>query len=210
LKGYLRIWKDRSYVSFVFAFTLTQICVSLVWILMAVYAKHNYGVMENEYGLIPTTNAIMVVLFQLGVTQITKRYPSMWVLTLGSILYAVGVGMVAFGHNFWGFWIAMVVVTLGELTLIPTATTFAANKAPAEMRGRYMSVYNLCWGVASGIGPLIGGFLNDDVGPKSTWYGGFMIGLVSAVFFAIMAVRPAAAVLPPKAAAGVRAEDNQE
>jgi MFS family permease len=155
-------------------------------------------VLENQYGWIPTTNAVMVVLFQLGITQITKRYPSMWVMTLGSLLYGIGVGMVAFGHNFWGFWVAMIVITLGELTLIPTATAYAANKAPADMRGRYMSIYSLCWGIASGVSPLIGGFLNDNTGPKSTWYGGFIIGLVGAVFFAVMAVKIGKGALPGK------------
>ena len=183
LGGYGRILRDRPFISFVAAFTLTQMCATLVWVLMAVYAKNNYGVPENLYGLIPTTNAVIVVLFQVSVTQISKKHPPLRVLALGSLFYAVGVGSVALGQGFWGFWLSMVVVTVGELILIPTSTTYAANLAPAEMRGRYMSVYGLTWGLATGIGPVVGGMLNDTLGPKAIWYGGFLVGLASMVSF---------------------------
>jgi MFS family permease len=80
-------------------------------------------------------------------------------------------------------------MTFGELILIPTATTFTANLAPPDMRGRYMSVYNLTWGLAAGVGPLLGGFLNDAVGPRAIWLGGGLIGLLSVAAFAWLAYR---------------------
>ena len=75
LGGYGRILRDRPFISFVAAFTLTQMCATLVWVLMGVYAKTNYGIQENLYGLIATTNAVIVVLLQVSVTQITKKHP---------------------------------------------------------------------------------------------------------------------------------------
>ena len=80
-------------------------------------------------------------------------------------------------------------MTVGELILIPTSTTYAANLAPAEMRGRYMSIYGLTWGLAAGIGPVVGGMLNDTLGPKAIWYGGFLVGLASTVSFLMLARR---------------------
>ena len=189
LGGYGRILGDRQFISFVAAFTLTQMCATLVWVLMAVYAKTNYEVPENLYGLIATTNAVIVVLFQVSVTQISKKHPPLRALAVGSLFYAVGVGSVALGQGFWGFWLSMVILSFGELILIPTSTSYAANLAPAEMRGRYMSVYGLTWGLAAGIGPVVGGMLNDTLGPKAIWYGGFLVGLASMVSFLILARR---------------------
>lgn len=77
----------------------------------------------------------------------------------------------------------MVVITWGELILVPTATTFVANIAPASMRGRYMSIFSLCWGLASGIGPVVGGYLNDNISPQAIWFGGGIIGLSGAFWF---------------------------
>jgi MFS family permease len=95
------------------------------------------------------------------------------------LIYALGVGSVALMSGFWGFWVSMVILTFGELTLIPTASKFVADIAPADMRGRYMSLYWLAWGLSRATAPLIGGALNDQIGPRAIWIGGLLIGLTS-------------------------------
>ena len=184
--GYGRILRNRPFTAFVTAFTLTQMCATLIWMLMSVYAKQNYRVPENQYGLIATTNAIMVVTLQIFVTRITRRYQPLRMLALGTVFYALGVGSVSLGHSFWGFWSSMVVMTIGELILIPTSSTYAANMAPADMRGRYMSLYGLTWPIAAGIAPLLGGLLSDHFGPVTTWYGGLVIGLIATLGFMLL------------------------
>jgi MFS family permease len=187
--GYGRILRDRPFISFVIIFSLTQMCATLIWVLLGVYAKQNYQVPESRYGFIPATNAIMVVLFQLPVTQVTKRYPPLLMLSLGSIFYAIGVGSVALGQAFWGFWLSMVILTIGELILTPTANTYTANLAPPDMRGRYMSLYGLTWGVAALIAPVTGGYISDHLGPVFIWIAGFAIGMVGAMAFLLLAKR---------------------
>ena len=187
LGGYDRVLKDRKFVVFSFNYTLTQICAALIWVLLGVYAYQNFHVTESQYGFIPTTNALMVVFFQLIVTRISKRYPPLPTLAVATLFYALGVGSVAFGQGFWGFWLSMVIVTIGELITTPTATTLVANLAPADMRGRYMSIYGLTWGAAAGIGPVLGGLLSDNFGPVFIWYGGLVVGLISTLGFIVMA-----------------------
>lgn len=181
--GYSEILKDKLFIYFALAFSLTQVCATLIWVLLGVYAKQNYQIPENQFGLIATTNAVMVVALQYPVTQVTKRHETLRVMAIGTLLYAVGVGSVAFGSGFWGFWLSMIIMTFGELILIPTATTFTANLAPTDMRGRYMSIYNLTWGLAAGVGPLLGGVLNDALGPRAIWLGGGLVGLFSVAAF---------------------------
>jgi MFS family permease len=187
--GYGQIFRDGRLITFTLNFTLTSICAAMVWVLLSVYTYTYYGLPENLYGLIPTTNAIMVVALQLFVTNHTKRRPPLSMMALGTLFYAVGVGSVALGQGFWGFWVSMVILTVGELILIPTATTYVANLAPPDMRGRYMSIYSLSWGIAFGIGPVLGGLLNDNIGPSAIWYGGLVIGLVSAALFVVLTPR---------------------
>jgi MFS family permease len=189
LTGYGRVLHDRKYLSFLFAFMFNQMCAAILWLLLGVHAKKNYGVPENIYSFIPMTNALMVVFFQLPVTQVTKRFPALPTLAFGALFYAVGVGGVALANGMAGFWVCMVVMTIGELIMTPTATTLVANLAPADMRGRYMSLYGLTWGVAAGIGPVLAGFLNDNLGPLFIWYGAGMIGLTSSLFFLALARR---------------------
>jgi MFS family permease len=187
--GYGRVLSDRPFISFVLAFLLNTVVASMIWVLLSVYAKKNFGVPESQYGFIATTNALMVVFLQFAVTQITKRHTPLPVMAIGALFYAIGGASIALGAGFWGFWMSMVIMTIGELIVTPTGSTYAANRAPADMRGRYMSIYGLTWSVASGIGPLLGGFLNDNIAPVAIWYGAGIIGLSSVLAFIMLARR---------------------
>jgi MFS family permease len=166
-------------MAFVAIVSIGLIAPTMLWILMPVYAKTNYDIPEALYGWIPTTNALMCVFVQYSVTSLTRRHPTLPVLGTGMLIYALGVGSVALMSGFWGFWLSMVILTFGELTLVPTASKYVADLAPADLRGRYMSIHWLGWGLARTLSPLIGGFLNDNVAPRAIWIGGLLIGLTS-------------------------------
>ncbi len=187
--GYGPLLRDRPFLAFCALYALAAMVSPLLMVLLPVYAKENFGVPESQYGFIMATNAIMVVLFQYAVTRVSSRYAHLPVLALGSLFYALGAGSVAWGWNFPTFLSSMVILTIGELLLVPTATTLTANLAPPEMRGRYMGVYGLTWGIALGIGPVVGGFLNDRVAPVAIWYGGLAIGLAAMLGFVLLARR---------------------
>jgi MFS family permease len=179
-EGYLRVFRDKGYMAFVALVAIGLTAPSMLWILMPVYAKTNFGIPEALYGWIPTTNAMMCVFVQYSITSVTRRYRTLPVMAAGMFVYAIGVGSVALMSNFWGFWVSMVILTFGELTIVPTASKYVADIAPADMRGRYMSMYWFGWGLARTCAPLIGGFLNDNLFPQAIWIGGITIGLVSA------------------------------
>ncbi len=178
--GYLRVFKDKGYMAFVVLVSIGLIAPTMLWILMPVYAKTNFGIPEALYGWIPTTNALMCVFIQYSVTRVTRRHKTLPVAAAGMLIYAAGAGSVALMSGFWGFWLSMVILTFGELTLVPTASKYVADLAPADLRGRYMSIYWLGWGLARTLSPLIGGFLNDNIAPRAIWIGGLTLGLASA------------------------------
>jgi MFS family permease len=178
-EGYTRVFRNKEYMAFVSLMAIGLIAPTMVWILMPVYSVTNFNISEAMYGWIPTTNAFMCVFIQYPVTQITRRYKTLPVAATGMLIYAIGAGSVALMTGFWGFWLSMVILTFGELTLVPTASKYVADSAPTDLRGRYMSIYWLGWGLARTLAPLIGGFLNDNVAPQAIWIGGLLIGLTS-------------------------------
>lgn len=184
--GYGPLVRDRLFLMFCAVSTMAVIPAAIMMVLLPVYAKEQFDVIESQYGFIMATNAAMVVLFQYLVTRVTSRYPNLPVLAVGALLYGVGVGSVALGHSFVAFLLSMVVMTLGELTLVPTGTTMVANLSPPDMRGRYMGIYGLTWGLGMGIGPVIGGYLNDQIAPAAIWYGGLAFGLIAALGFLLL------------------------
>jgi MFS family permease len=159
----------------------------MMWTLFAVYTKTYFGLPEYLYSWLPITNALMCVFVQYFVTLFTRRREPIRMAALGMFVYALGVGSVALMSNFWGFWVSMIILTFGELILVPTGTTYAANRAPADLRGRYMTVYWFTWGLARAAAPLVGGLLNDQIAPQAIWIGGLLIGTVSAVILLALA-----------------------
>jgi MFS family permease len=184
---YGQVLRDRPFLAFCGVYSLAVMTHVLLMVLLPVYAKENFGVPENQYGFIMATNAAMVVLFQYATTRITERYHHLPVLAVGSLFLALGTGSVALGWNFPTFLTSMVILTIGEMIVIPTSTALTANLAPPTMRGRYMSIYGLTWGIGFGIGPVIGGFLNDNLAPVAIWYGGLAMGLSATLGFVLLA-----------------------
>ena len=78
----------------------------------------------------------------------------------------------------------MAVMTVGELVMSPTMSDLAANLAPADARGRYMSVLSLARPLGQGIGPALLGYVNDMVSPRMMWGSGAVFaGIACAAFF---------------------------
>lgn len=187
LSGYSQVFRDRQYIIFALLVGIGLIAPSMLWSLLSVYTKQNFGLPESLFGWLPTTNALMCVFIQYPVTRLVRQGKPLIVIASGMGVYALGVGSVALMHSFWGFWFSMVLMTFGELILIPVVSKFIADLAPADMRGRYMSFYWFSWGLARALAPLIGGFLNDNLFPRSIWMGGLVIGLLSTLGLFILA-----------------------
>lgn len=179
LRGYLNVFADKKYLVFLTSFTIGIIAPMLLWMLLAVYTNQHFGIKESQYSLIPMTNAMMCVFLQYPVTLMVRKMETRQAITLGMFFYAIGVGSVALMTSFWGFWLSMVIMTIGELITIPTATKYIADLAPAQLRGRYMSFYWLAWGVSRAFAPLLGGILHDEVAPIAIWWGALAFGMTS-------------------------------
>jgi len=106
------------------------------------------------------------------------------------------VGSVALMTGFWGFWLSMVIMSMGELILVPTGSKYVADIAPEDLRGRYMSVYWLTWGLARAAAPMVGGYLHDGIAPQAIWWGGLLIGLLSSSGLFLLSRRPEQAPQP--------------
>ena len=183
LAGYWQALRDRPFMGLVGAFTLVQMTTSLIWVLLSVYVKTGFGISEQRYGWLATTNALMVVFLQVMITRQMQKRPALKAMRWGAVFYIAAPLLIAFSSGYWGFWLAMVVMTLGELIVVPTASARAANLAPVDKRGRYMSLYGLTWNLASGVSPVIGGLLSDTLGPQAPWFGGAVTGLLAVLAF---------------------------
>ena len=112
-QGYRIILKDRVFVISTVAIIIVTLGVSMIWVLMPVYAKSNYGIPENMYGWLPLTNAVMVIFLQLVITQWAKRLERHQAMALGGVIYWLAMLWFSFAHQFWMFWVGFAIMTSG-------------------------------------------------------------------------------------------------
>ncbi|MCD4699479.1 MAG: MFS transporter [Phycisphaerae bacterium] len=79
------------------------------------------------------------------------------------------------------FLVAILLITIGEMIVMPVSQALAARFAPEDMRGRYMAFFSLSWAIPATVGPLAAGLIMDNFQPQWVWYA---CGILSALAIA--------------------------
>jgi MFS family permease len=137
------------------------------------------GFSTATYGVVLSLNGALVVLFELPLTTITRKFPARRVMAVGYVLIALGYALNAFAHTISALVVCMLIFTLGEMITMPTNMAYLASLAPPEMRGRYMGVSGLTWSSALIFGPALGMKLLA-VNPAAYWIICGALGLFAA------------------------------
>ncbi len=182
-KGYSELLKDGVFVVFALGFTMLTFVYMQLNSTLPVFLRDVHSVSTRTYGIMLSVNAAMVVLFQFAITRKTSRYPPMLVMVAGTLLYALGFGLFGFVSAIAGFFLAVVIVTIGEMLVAPVAQAIVADLAPEDMRGRYMAGFNLSHMIAIMSGPLLAGYIIDNLDPRNLWLITGIAGVLAASMF---------------------------
>ena len=87
--------------------------------------------------------------------------------------------MYGFVSTYILFMLAMVIITIGEMLVVPIGQALVANLAPKDMRGRYLAVFGFAWTIPLAVGPLAAGLIMDNYDPNWVWYMAGIIGFIS-------------------------------
>ena len=131
------------------------------------------------YGLLLSLDAAVVVVAQLWVTRRIRPYPPMLLMAAGTALYLVGFGMYGFVAGYPLFVVAILVITAGEMIVVPVGQALVAGLAPEDMRGRYIAAYELAWSIPATVGPWAAGLIMDNADPRWVWWAGAVVCAVA-------------------------------
>jgi MFS family permease len=184
--GYSRVFKDIPFVAFVVMSVMTALVYTNFNTTLGVFLRDVHHVPEIGYGYLISMNAIIVVLFQFWVARRLEKYKPMLMVALGTALYGLGFAMYGFTSTYFMFAIAMIVITIGEMVVSPFQQSLVASFAPEEMRGRYMAVSHLSWGLAFAIGPYFAGLLLDSATPNWLWMACGILGGITVIGYIIL------------------------
>ncbi|HEU5427515.1 MAG TPA: MFS transporter [Actinocrinis sp.] len=179
------VLRDRTFIAF----------VATTFVLLIVFNQCNAGLpmamsasglSAATFGRICAINGVLIVLLQMPVTRLLKRYPEGRVLAGAGLVIGAGFGLLAFGRSIEMYVLCVVVMTLGEIGNTPTGQAIAARLSADHLRGRYQGVYQLAWTLAQVAAPLVGGAVLSAYGGAPLWIGCFAVtGLTALVFLRI-------------------------
>ncbi|MBI5838656.1 MAG: MFS transporter [Chloroflexi bacterium] len=184
--GYRHVLKDKAFTAFVVANILMLIVYQQMYGTLSVYLRDHHNINPQGYGFLMTSSAITVVLFQFWVSRLIKVRPPFLMMAFGTVFYMVGFALFGVFTAYFLFVLNIVIITIGEMIVVPTSQALTANFAPEEMRGRYMAFFGLAWTIPSTIGPGAAGYILDNFNPNLLWYvGGLLCGVSVLAFYGL-------------------------
>jgi MFS family permease len=184
--GYRVVLKDLAFMAFMVAGMLMLIVYQQMYSTLSVYLRDNHGINPSGYGFLMTTSAITVVLFQFWVSRLIKVRPPFLMMAFGTVFYMIGFALFGVVTVYALFALNIVIITIGEMIVVPTSQAIATNFAPEAMRGRYMAIFGLSWAIPSTIGPGAAGYILDNFNPNLLWFiGGVLCGLSVLAYYAL-------------------------
>jgi MFS family permease len=137
------------------------------------------GFSPVTYGLMISLNGALIVLCELPLTTITKRYPARRAMALGFVMIGAGFASNALPRTTVLLVLTMVLFTFGEMVSMPISGAYIADLAPAHQRGLYMGAYGMVWALAFVFGPSLG-MLLFTINHVLLWSACGGLGLLSA------------------------------
>jgi MFS family permease len=148
---------------------------------MALYVVRDLHVSTAVYGLLLAINTVLIVLLDLPINAATATWPHRHALLLGSALVGIGFGGLAFARTIPAVAATVVVWTFGEIFLFSPLNALATELAPTGRRGEYMGLFQMAFSASFLVGPALGVFVLERLGPAALWGGCFLVALLSGV-----------------------------
>jgi MFS family permease len=189
LAGYQRVLQDGTFLAFILISILTWIAFVQMSTTLSMYLVEFQHVSESFFGALVMLNALMVVLLQFPITRWASQQPLLLVMIGGTGFYLLGFGSYGLPPSMALFVLAMILITLGEMLVIPTSQALTALLAPLDMRARYVATERFTLIIAQSLGPLAAAAIMDRFDPRWVWYGSSIICAISIVGFYILQLR---------------------
>ena len=181
--GYRIVLRDLAYMIFTIAGMISLLVYQQQYSSLSVYLRDVHEISPRDYGIMLSVAGLEVVFFQIWISRTIKKYPPFLIMAFGTLFFVIGFTMIGFVRSVLLFMVSIVVITIGEMITFPTNKALAAGFAPAEMRGRYMAIYDLGWSLPATFGPAAAGLILDNYDPNLLWYVGGILCVISAVGF---------------------------
>lgn len=185
--SYSQVFRDRRFLAFCAISLLPLFCFGQLYMSLPLLVTGILHIAPATWGLLMSMSALVIVVAQYPIVRVVKRFDSMFGVAAASLLFGLGVGLVAFVPAGWPLLAAIVLFSLAQALFGPVTSTIVADMAAVDLRGRYMGAWTLVWiGGQGSLGPILGGVLLDGLGPHASYGLIIALGLAGACLYPLL------------------------
>ncbi len=177
---------DRFFLLKGWSQALTVMCFSFAYGIIstyvAIYGREEYGV-TNGAGLFFALFAGGLFVSRLTGGRSLGRGRIAQNAGLGIVVALAGYLMFAAVHSLWIYYVAALVIGLGNGHMYPAFQNMFVNLATNDRRGTANSSLLVSWDVGFGLGILIGGIVAERFGLRSAFWAAVIVNALGAAFF---------------------------
>ncbi len=170
-------YKNLKYILFLSATFLMGFAFVQWFHSVPVFIKSQWGFDERYIGILMAMNGLIIVLVEMPIVHSIEKAKKIK-LSMISGLLLVGLSFLPFllPKALVLCFVAMLLLTCGEILFMPLNSSVALNMSPVNKRGDYMAWYSMTWSLTHIAGPAIGLGFAAKFGYSSLWI--FIISLI--------------------------------
>ncbi len=182
VNGLSVICRDRTFLLFCCATGLVAMVYQQGMSTLPIYIR-SLGFSNTDFGRLIAVNGVLIVLLQLPMTQMLRRYERLRVILTGGLFVALGFAATTVAATFWMFAASIAVWTVGEIMQAAFNQAVVADMAPLAVRARYFGFLGMTCSLSLTVGAPLGGLVLSRFGPTPLWLGCVAIALLSVVLY---------------------------
>jgi EmrB/QacA subfamily drug resistance transporter len=153
---------------------------------------------NSLYSWITTAYLVASTVFVPIWGKLSDLYGRKPILLIGISVFLIGSVLCGLSNSAEFLIIARAIQGLGSASLFTSALAIIADIIPAQDRGKYSGLFGAVFGLSSVVGPLVGGFLTDNISWHWIFYVNIPVGGLALAFIVSKMPNLNLAVLKPK------------
>ena len=137
------------------------------------------GFPARVFGMLISLNGVLIICFELLITNYVQRFRPQPVIALGYLLAGIGFALTGLAHTIPALAATVVVWTFGEMFSSPMVVGYVGQIAPEKYRGRFMGLLTVSWSFGMLFGPPLGTMIYAS-NPTVLWCTCALLGVTSA------------------------------
>jgi predicted MFS family arabinose efflux permease len=154
---------------------------------LPLYYKDVHILNEHQIGLLLGFSGFVIVIFEMVLVHaVEHRFSIRNILLWGTLITAVSYSMLNVHIGVWWLYLAMFMLSMGEMLILPFTARLAIRRAGLDNQGAYMGFNSLAFSAALVFSPYLGMTVIDHWGYTTLWFiTGTILVLVSIGFYSL-------------------------